>query len=372
MNKEYIYLIAEDLYKRASLHELCNRNWLFCIYKSLLSSIENDEKEMIWTKYNQWQIDHNCRASKATATKNQTSIHSLQIEMLNADECRLSVQLHTKKGIEAFDVPFNRSAFPASLWETQNPSGETALMSIYERDRLFDSIIAETEPVADAIIVEPIQEPEVIEAENETETEEPIIETQPKKRKATKRKADDEARESKFRALWNILNAIRPVYLQIENEQERSFMETVVGAAVFYLPNLNEHFSGFISMNALIGYVNGSRRVKDHMYPRKLAARDLLAQELSIEDLKTRYHSHLAQCMYVTATENSMLVNYYEEHEDHDQALVAFQIHKFPGQGHEKFRDHKELEEFIGFLRPTDVRAANLELLHEKLVAFRN
>lgn len=372
MKKEYIYLIAEELYKTASIHELCNRSWLFCIYRSLLTSIENDQKEMVWTKYKEWQIDHNCRASKAKATKNETYIHSITVERLDQDRCIIGVQFNTKKGTLAFEVPYNRIGFPISLWETQSPKGETALMSSYERDQLFESSCRNATPVEnDSVhetILEQVEIAEPIEAVNEVITE--VI--QPKRRKVTNRRTDEEARESKFRALWNILNAVRPVYQQTENEQERSYMETVVGAAVFYLPNLNEHFSGYISLNALIGYVSGNRRVKDHMYPRKLAARDLLAQELTAEELKERYHLHLAQFMYVTATENSMLVNYYEEHEGHDQALAAFQIHKFPGDGHEKFKDHRELEDFISLLRPSELRGIDLFGLHELLRTFRD
>src|SRR5574343_1940074 len=128
MNKEYIYLIAEELYKTASMHELCNRNWLFCIYRSLLTSIENDDKEMVWTQYNEWQIDHNCRASKATATKNESSIENFTIERIDQDKCLIIVQFNTKKGFQTFEVPYSRTGFPLSLWQTKNPKGETALM----------------------------------------------------------------------------------------------------------------------------------------------------------------------------------------------------------------------------------------------------
>ena len=111
--------------------------------------------------------------------------------------------------------------------------------------------------------------------------------------------------------------------------------------------------------------MKGDRRVKDHIYPRKLAARELLSKKLSVEELKNRYHSHLATYMYITSTENSALINYYESHESHDEAMKVLGIEKFPTSEKEKFVSHKELNKFIEAI---DAKAAQKmtekELMH--------
>ena len=93
MKRTQAYLIAEKLYFNAASNSFCNRNWLFTIYKSLLVSNANDKEEIKWTKYNQWKIDHNCRAAKAAAKKNGFKIDHLSLTIINDNKAAINNNL---------------------------------------------------------------------------------------------------------------------------------------------------------------------------------------------------------------------------------------------------------------------------------------
>lgn len=366
MNKEYVYLIAEQLYLNTTDHPLCNRNWLFAIYKSLLVANEADTEPIIWTKYNQWKIDHNCRASKTTAKANNTYIVDFRISIVDNNCAEIKVTFN-KKGLvtESVNCIYSRDSFTNNMWEFRNPNNESVLLSPYERDQLFNASVQNAEVT-------------LISETNETGVlieDRPLVEKttiKPKTSKKSKKSmTDEQIREMKFTALNMLLDQIRETYTQIEDPNQRSYLEVVIGAAIFYLPSLNAHFNGFISINALKGYLKKERRVKDHIYPRKLAARELLSRKLTLDELMTRYHDHLAQYMYITSSENSILVNYYEEHENHDLAMEAFQIEKFPTNDADKFKSHNELDKFILFLNGKNVQSMTKEEIMEILKEFR-
>ena len=366
MNKEYVYQIAEQLYLNTTDHPLCNRNWLFAIYKSLLVANEGDTEPIIWTKYNQWKIDHNCRASKTTAKANNTHITDFSMILENDDLASIKVTFN-RKGLatEPITCTYKRESFKNDMWEFRNPNNESVLLSPYERDQLFNTSVQN----AEAPFIDDINEVAVVIEEK------PVVEKNTNKSKAPKKSkksmTDEQIRVMKFTALNVLLDQIRETYTQIEDPNQRSYLEVVIGAAIFYLPSLNAHFNGFISINALKGYLKKERRVKDHIYPRKLAARELLSRKLTLEELMSRYHDHLAQYMYITSSENSILVNYYEEHENHDLAMEAFQIEKFPTNEVDKFKSHNELDKFLLFLNGKNVQGMEREEIMGLLREFR-
>jgi hypothetical protein len=69
--------------------------------------------------------------------------------------------------------------------------------------------------------------------------------------------------------------------------------------------------------------------------------------------------------MYLTPSENAKMVNYYETYDDHDHALEALDIVKFPSADRESFRSHAEFRTFlrhltrIGIKKLEDLEAAN-------------
>ena len=357
MNQEFIYLIAERLYLQASFHPLCNRNWLFAIYKSLRIANTGDTESMQWTKYNQWKIDHNCRASKSTAVANHSRMHRFDLEMRDEDTCSISVDVSSKAApVQTITCTYSRKAFLQDLWTFKNPKNETVLLSDYERDALFNASVHSLDG-------EEIPTPIV---------EIPAEPTKPSKQKVTKKDTEEQQRTMKFTALHRLLEQIREPYANMQDPIQKSYLEVVIGAAIFYLPSLNIHFNGYISIAALKGYLNQERRVKDHIFPRKLAAKKLLEKPYSLEELMQEYHSALATFMYITPTENSNLVNYYETHENHDEAMLALQIEKFPIQASEKFKNHTELGQFIQELSPAAAMKMSANELMDSLRAFRN
>lgn len=363
MNKEYVYLIAEKLYLNATVEPLCNRNWLFAIYKALLIANEGDTEPIIWTQYNQWKIDHNCRASKTTAKANRTYITYFSL-IINEENCAIIKVVFNKKGVDLKPIEciYKATGFTREMWEIKNPYNESVLLSNFERDQLFNASINNSNKMHEAIQIQ--QEKAVY---KETPNESTLKETN----KTKKRMNDETNRKMKFTALNILLDQIRESYSKLEDDNQKSYFEVVIGAAIFYLPSLTSHFNGFISINALKGYLKNERRVKDHIYPRKLAARELLLRKFTLEELTEKYHNHLAQFMYITSSENSILVNYYEEHESHNQAMEALQIEKFPTNDAEKFISHNELDKFILYLNGKNINGKTKEDLMELLRDFK-
>jgi hypothetical protein len=90
----------------------------------------------------------------------------------------------------------------------------------------------------------------------------------------------------------------------------------MIGAAIWYLPQADELWTGMISVDALKALQAGTKisaLTKDHNHPRKCAARELL--ELSDEHLTTESVLHLYKTRYgrfnlVTSEENRRLMKY--------------------------------------------------------------
>jgi len=378
MNNELIYLLSEKLYSNATVDPLCNRSWLFSIYKSLLVTNKNDNKPIVWTKYNQWQIDHNCRASKSAALENKTVLESYTINLINESEAEIKGRFF--KNSRQFEETFNysRKGFVSDLWETKNPNGATILMSAYERDKLFESSLDPVEFIDKGseihdtqTLISEILPPKLAQPTSEKNT---LVSAQEKKARPIskpKKEKDEHARKMKFIALKKLLDRVRDEYKSMDDPQQKSYIEVVIGAAIFYLPTHHTHFSGYISIEALRGYKHGNRLVKDHIFPRKLAAKELLGKSFSLEELMAKYHDELSQFMYVTSRENSLLVNYYETHDSHDDALASFQIGKFPVNKTEKFSTHKELSSFLAFIEDKRTDKSSLDDLMRFLREFR-
>ena len=267
------------------------------------------------------------------------------------------------RGIEILDTClYSRNGFLNELWETRNPSDKTVLLSAFERDELFDALFlnpieieSETITTLNSSITIDLKTSSI---EAETSINENI-------------QVSDQTVNAKFNALKSLLDSYRPVYHQLKDDKEKSFISTIFGAAIFYLPSSVEHFSGYISLEAIRTHLNGGRKVKDHIYPRKLAAKELLTSDFTLDELIEKYHQSLAQYMYLTATENSLLVNYFEDHDTHDDAIKALQIDKFPETENDKFKSHKELTRFLKYLSDQSVEITQRNAT-QLLASFRN
>jgi hypothetical protein len=380
MNTEFLYLVAEQLYLNAAQHPMSNRLWLPAIYKSLLASNRGDQEDILWTKYNQWKIDHNCRASRSNAKTNQSKIISFDIQDQGMEKNLIKVIIEKKMKIIDIQVKYRREDFPKGLWEFKNPKNKSVLSSFLEADALYDASVYESNQDAElSSSFDPKEndslKPKVLnislysdldggDLEYETQVAQALVKTK-------SNPALEHGREMKFQALKSLLDQVRDSFHQNEDFHQKSYLLTVIAAAIFYLPSLHFHFSGYISVAALKGYLKGQRRVKDHIFPRKQAAKELLKREYSLEKLKEKYHNELAKYMYVTPTENSQLINFYEDHVDYKIAIEALQIEEFPSSGVARFSSHRELDQFLVFLSTKEVNKMSKEELNQLLLEFR-
>ena len=101
---------------------------------------------------------------------------------------------------------------------------------------------------------------------------------------------------------------------------QRQLLETMVGAAIWYLPQSDELWTGGISVEALQALAASSqpkkvKLTKDHRYPRKVAAAELFALNWSAiddpsEEVLNRYLGCYGQYNLVLPDENKRLVKY--------------------------------------------------------------
>lgn len=333
--------LADALYDRLESDDLRHRGWRFALYRALKGSTMGDHEAVYWkTEYHQWSVDHHYRGSKHSAKSRIAECSIDSIERIEEDRYRIRAVFTDIKGeSQSAECELSRRDFPGSLWVAQNNHGDTLLEGSFERDRIFDGLAPR------AVLATPTSVPSV--------PEEPID------------------LHPKLTALHAMTEALRPWYAMASAE-EQSYLETVVGAAVFYLPQSIHHFGGFISLACLQGCLEDERRVKDHIYPRKRAGRHLLTTTFTATELNDLYHGELARFMYLTPSENSRMVNFYESHEDHDTALEALGIVKFPASGQESFLSHGEFREFLRYVVRAGIRFEDLDAARRALEAFRS
>mgnify|MGYP001209863066 CR=1 FL=1 len=106
------------------------------------------------------------------------------------------------------------------------------------------------------------------------------------------------------------------------NENHRQLLETMVGAAIWYLPQGKELWTGEISVEAL-KKLSETKKIssltKDHKYPRKVAAAELFKIDWSeipnpCDEIVNRYQRKYGLFNYVTSTENKRLVKFQKGH----------------------------------------------------------
>ena len=113
-------------------------------------------------------------------------------------------------------------------------------------------------------------------------------------------------------ALAKVVVAIRPVYEKLETEQ-KALIETMIGAAIWYIPKPSNAWTGNISLSALKTFHPNSNVLKpkfseEHVYPRKVAAKLLLEdQELTGERMALLFREKYGKLHYITSDENKLV-----------------------------------------------------------------
>ena len=108
------------------------------------------------------------------------------------------------------------------------------------------------------------------------------------------------------------------------NRNHRQLLETMVGAAIWYLPQGKDLWTGNISIDALKKLFESDEPqkvtlTKDHHYPRKVAAAELFKLDWSKflkpnEEVLTRYQKIYGRFNFVLPEENKRLVQYQKGH----------------------------------------------------------
>jgi hypothetical protein len=120
----------------------------------------------------------------------------------------------------------------------------------------------------------------------------------------------------KFDACVNMIQDCQARYA-VSSESAKHFIETTIGAAIFYLPaGKTTCWSGLVSESIF----NDSTlsKVVEHEYPRKIAAKELLSIDWSKFDepateLKRLYYEKYGRFNYVSKTENTKLREFQKE-----------------------------------------------------------
>ena len=118
--------------------------------------------------------------------------------------------------------------------------------------------------------------------------------------------------------LAEVVRAMKTVYSAPDlTPTQKDLLETMIGAAIWYMPQSNDLWTGKISVEALKARQAGAKPCKDHDYPRKLAGRDLLhldEHDLTGPNLLLLYKTKYGRFNYVTQTENKRLVQHQKVH----------------------------------------------------------
>lgn len=123
-------------------------------------------------------------------------------------------------------------------------------------------------------------------------------------------------------ALEKLILEIKPFYSN-ENttENQKAFLETIIGAGLWYFPHGKNYWNKKISQNAIEQLRQNSqlRLTKDHVYPRKGSAKKLLTEDLGLTgegfQLFSLYEGELAVYVVVTSEENRRLINIQRDFE---------------------------------------------------------
>jgi hypothetical protein len=121
--------------------------------------------------------------------------------------------------------------------------------------------------------------------------------------------------ESQCHILADIVIAIRPVYSKAA-PQQKALIETMIGAAIWYVPKSTHAWTGCISNGALKMFHpdSGNKNPKfseEHVYPRKVAARLLLEdQALDGPRLIALFREKYGRVHFITPDENKTAQRY--------------------------------------------------------------
>jgi hypothetical protein len=312
-----IAAITEALYTGIENLENTRRAWAYSLYYAILNSLMVKIDPPEWEEaHKQWNIDHLYRGA-LSSRKKQEKPPVFEIRKVTKKENALVVNGQLSS-IEIRDLEFTLSKENFSDLTEPAVNENRLLLGETEVGEMLDSIAE-------------------ISVRDYTH-----------------------AQHSKIEALWSLVNEIREMYHRA-NREGKEYIETVIGAAVFYLPHpVNECFNGYCSLRALNNTLKDQRMVKEHLFPRKLAGRDVLENKYRKEVFYTRVKDHYRIFMYLTPDENAATVNFEGTHDD---VLRKLGIEKFPQRENNPFvKNHTLFKNYISWAKVRVPKNGNLTI----------
>ena len=193
--KHLLSLLAEQLYNKISYIEVCRPHWKTAIYYAVLNS-NNVNSVIEWSDdYNQWKLAHQLRANKANAKKEGITLDSNNIVITNCQRENIEIKATFSDG-KVLIIKLNLTDFKNDLWSILNNNGVSILLDEEEAILIFDYIKGFCK-------------------NNVIEDEHP-----------------------KFYVLTELLKCAQLLYAKLNDKKQKPFLETIIGAGVFYLPTL--------------------------------------------------------------------------------------------------------------------------------------
>lgn len=123
----------------------------------------------------------------------------------------------------------------------------------------------------------------------------------------------EEKLKERCEILEKVVISVSDVYWD-ENtkEDQKRLIETIIGAAIWYLPHNEKYWTGRISKTAkeTLEKNNKAKLTKEHQFPRKIAAKELLKEKeilKKVGSLHKLYEEKYAKFNYVTPEENKLI-----------------------------------------------------------------
>jgi hypothetical protein len=115
------------------------------------------------------------------------------------------------------------------------------------------------------------------------------------------------------KVLAEMINNLRDIYRN-GNENQRAFLETIIGAAIWYIPKPKIFWTGKISVNAIKSFLKKTKQKlsEEHAIPRKFAAKELLEKDeiLTTEYVEKQYLEKYCKLHYITPEENKKAIKF--------------------------------------------------------------
>lgn len=102
-------------------------------------------------------------------------------------------------------------------------------------------------------------------------------------------------------------------WADVTTDDQKKLIETILGAAIWYLPHNEKYWTGQISIGAKEALENNKKAklTKEHQFPRKIAAKELLKQKVNKANneasLQKLYEEKYAKFNFVTPQENKKI-----------------------------------------------------------------